>query len=79
MNVPKFTLGNTLTLLALLGSFTVFLMRYSERISNIEKVNEEKQHRIERIEGLVRDMYPKLEKVNNNVEWLVQQERRKSP
>jgi len=79
MNTAKFTLANALTLVALLGSFAVFLMRYEKRISSIESLNVEQQHRIERTEGLIRDMYPKLEKVNNNVEWLVQRERDKSP
>jgi hypothetical protein len=77
MNVQRFSLTTILAVLAMAGSFAVFLMRYSERISNIERMNEEQQHRIERTEGLIRDMYPKLEKVNNNVEWLVQRERNK--
>lgn len=60
-------------MIALLGSFSVFLMRYEGRISKIENLALEQQHRIERTEILLRDMYPKLEKVNNNLEWLVQQ------
>lgn len=76
----KFSLANLLTVIAFLGSFAVFLMRYEGRISKIENLNEEQQHRIERLEGLARDMFPKLEKVNNNLEWLVQQQKeRKQP
>jgi hypothetical protein len=80
MNAPKFSASNIMTVIALLGSFAVFLMRYEGRISKIENVNDEQQHRIERIEGLMRDMYPKLEKASNNLEWLVQREKeRKQP
>jgi len=80
MNAPKFSVSNLATVVALLGSFAVFLMRYEGRISKIENINDEQQHRIERIEGLMRDMYPKLEKASNNLEWLVQREKeRKQP
>jgi len=75
MNAPKFSVSNLATVVALLGSFAVFLMRYEGRISKIENINDEQQHRIERLEGLARDMYPKLEKVNNNLEWLVEREK----
>jgi hypothetical protein len=80
MNAPKFSVSNLATVIALLGSFAVFLMRYEGRISKIENTNDEQQHRIERLEGLARDMYPKLERVNTNLEWLVQREKeRKEP
>lgn len=69
-----------MTVIALLGSFAVFLMRYEGRISKIENFNDEQQHRIERLEALARDMFPKLERVNTNLEWLVQREKeRKQP
>lgn len=77
MNAPKFSPANLLTLIALMGSFAVFLMRYSERISKIENVNEEQQHMLERHQTFILEMYPKLEKVNNNVDWLVKQEQQK--
>jgi hypothetical protein len=75
MNAPKFSVSNLATVVALLGSFAVFLMRYEGRISKIENTNDEQQHRIERLEGLARDMYPKLERVNTNLEWLVEREK----
>jgi hypothetical protein len=80
MNAPKFSASNIMTVIALLGSFAVFLMRYEGRISKIENFNDEQQHRIERLELLAREMYPKLEKASNNSEWLVQHEKeRKQP
>jgi hypothetical protein len=80
MNAPKFSVSNLATVVALLGSFAVFLMRYEGRISKIENTNDEQQHRIERLELLARDMFPKLERVNNNLEWLVEREKeRKQP
>jgi hypothetical protein len=75
MNTPKFSVSNIMTVIALLGSFAVFLMRYEGRISKIENFNDEQQHRIERLELLAREMYPKLEKASNNLEWLVQHEK----
>ena len=79
MNAPKFSVSNLMTVIALLGSFAVFLMRYEGRISKIENTNDEQQHRIERIEGLMRDMYPKLERASNNLEWIVQREKERKP
>ncbi len=77
MNAPKFSVSNIMTVIALLGSFAVFLMRYEGRISKIENFNDEQQHRIERLELLAREMYPKLERASNNLEWLVQHQREK--
>ena len=77
MNAPKFSVSNIMTVIALLGSFAVFLMRYEGRISKIENYNDEQQHRIERLELLAREMYPKLERASNNLEWLVQHQREK--
>lgn len=71
MNVARFNLGNILTLVAMAGAFAVFLMRYESRISKIENSQLEDTHRIERIEMLTREMYPKLERLNTNMDWLV--------
>ncbi len=75
----KLGTGNALTLLAMVCSFVVFLMRYEARISKIENNAEEQQHRIEREEALIREMFPKLERVSTNLEWLVKQEKEKNP
>jgi len=75
MNQAKFSVANIVTVIAMLGSFAVFLMKYEGRISKIENINEEQTHRIERLEGLMRYMYPKVEKVSNNLEWLVEHEK----
>lgn len=53
------------------GAFALFLMRYEGRISKIENLQVEDTHRIERLESLSREMYPKLERVNTNVDWIV--------
>jgi hypothetical protein len=71
-------MGNLITVVALLGSFAVFLMRYEGRITKIENQEDSLLHRIERNEVLLREMYPKLERVNNNLEWLVQREKERS-
>jgi hypothetical protein len=70
MNAPKFSPTFLVTVIAMSGSFAVFLMRYSERISNIERLNEEQQHRIEGRRDWSGDV-SQLEKANSNLEWLV--------